>query len=382
MKLKTIAVKLHLWLGMATGLVVFIIGITGCLYAFIDELKPIVYQDRLVIEAPEHAQRLPLSMLKDSAQKKLGEAYPLQGAEIPALKNGTVIFRTRKFNEHAFLYSNYIEYYYRVYVNPYTGQVVAIENTKWEFFNVVVNTHIHLLLGHDIGGQIVSWSVLLFVITLITGLILWWPKNKKSAGKRLRFQWKETTKWKRKNYDLHNIAGFYIFIITLVIAITGMVWAFKWFDQKVQWAANGGKEFEKPKTVFSDTTITVTTFSSDSLIAHTCRQFPDATCFVGFPKSAKNPLTLFMDYEHVSEDVSLKYDQHTGKLLEHTTYADKNNGAKIRALNYDIHTGNILDLPGKILAFIASLVAASLPVTGFLIWYGKGGKKNKAKEKP
>ena len=142
--------------------------------------------------------------------------------------------------------------------------------------------------------------------------------------------------------------------------------------------ANGGKEFEKPKTAFSDSTITVTTFSSDSLISHACRQFPDATCFVGFPKSAKNPLTLFMHYAHVSEDFSLKYDQHTGKLLEHTTYADKNNGAKIRALNYDIHTGSILDLPGKMLAFIASLVAVSLTVTGFLIWYGKGGKKQKA----
>lgn len=376
MTLKTLAGKLHLWFGMVSGIVVFFIGITGCLYAFIDELKPIVYKDRLFIERPAHAPHLPLSTLKDSAQHALGKEYPLQGAEIPASENATVVFRTRKFNERAFLYSNYMEYYYKVYVNPYTGHVVHVENTKLEFFNVVVHAHMHLLLGHGIGGQIVAFSVVLFVILLLTGLILWWPKNKKSADKRLLFRWKETTKWKRKNYDLHNIAGFYALIIALIIALTGLVWGYKWFDKKVQWIANGGKDIEIP-AVFSDTTLTVQTFSLDSLVEQSRLQFPEAKCLVAFPKQAKNPVSITMDSEHVAKDVTFKYDQHTGKLLERSAYADKANGAKIRALNYDIHTGGVLSLPGKILAFIASLISASLPVTGFLIWYARGKKKTK-----
>jgi uncharacterized iron-regulated membrane protein len=44
-------------------------------------------------------------------------------------------------------------------------------------------------------------------------------------------------------------------------------------------------------------------------------------------------------------------------------------------MNYGIHTGQILNLPGKIIAFIASLIAAALPVTGFVIWYGRRNKK-------
>jgi uncharacterized iron-regulated membrane protein len=43
-------------------------------------------------------------------------------------------------------------------------------------------------------------------------------------------------------------------------------------------------------------------------------------------------------------------------------------------MNYDIHVGAIGGLTGKIIAFIASLVCASLPVTGFLIWWGKRRK--------
>ncbi len=50
---------------------------------------------------------------------------------------------------------------------------------------------------------------------------------------------------------------------------------------------------------------------------------------------------------------------------------------KIARMNYDIHVGAVLGLAGKILAFSASLIAASLPVTGFYIWWGKKHKKVK-----
>jgi len=37
----------------------------------------------------------------------------------------------------------------------------------------------------------------------------------------------------------------------------------------------------------------------------------------------------------------------------------------------------ILGLPDKILAFFASLVSASLPVTGFLVWWGRRNKERR-----
>jgi uncharacterized iron-regulated membrane protein len=40
-------------------------------------------------------------------------------------------------------------------------------------------------------------------------------------------------------------------------------------------------------------------------------------------------------------------------------------------MNYDLHVGAIAGLTGKIIAFIVSLVCASLPVTGFLVWWFK-----------
>jgi len=46
-------------------------------------------------------------------------------------------------------------------------------------------------------------------------------------------------------------------------------------------------------------------------------------------------------------------------------------------MNYEIHTGAILGLPGKIIAFFASIFIAGLPITGFVIWWRKEGKRKK-----
>jgi len=67
------------------------------------------------------------------------------------------------------------------------------------------------------------------------------------------------------------------------------------------------------------------------------------------------------------------YDRYTlaplrmrGDRYEEAGLADK-----LDKMNYDIHTGAILGLPGKILAFLVSLIIASLPITGFLLWWNK-----------
>ncbi len=63
------------------------------------------------------------------------------------------------------------------------------------------------------------------------------------------------------------------------------------------------------------------------------------------------------------------------------TFKDAKLADKIVRMNYDIHVGAVLGIPGKLLAFFGSLIAASLPVTGFIIWWGRR-KKTKATAKP
>lgn len=81
------------------------------------------------------------------------------------------------------------------------------------------------------------------------------------------------------------------------------------------------------------------------------------------------------------------FDQHTLKEFKpegvySIAYEKAGFGGKLRKMNYDIHVGSILGFPGKVMAFLASLIGASLPITGFLIWYGRKFKKKTTKKVP
>ncbi|MNL61913.1 hypothetical protein D3C87_1858890 [compost metagenome] len=82
------------------------------------------------------------------------------------------------------------------------------------------------------------------------------------------------------------------------------------------------------------------------------------------------------------------FDQHTAKrltdeALDSKRYDEVGFGGKLRKMNYDIHVGSILGFPGKVLAFLAAFIGASLPLTGFIIWYNRkwGNKKKKTEKK-
>jgi uncharacterized iron-regulated membrane protein len=66
------------------------------------------------------------------------------------------------------------------------------------------------------------------------------------------------------------------------------------------------------------------------------------------------------------------FDRYTGASRRVDRYRDKDRGEVLRAMNYDIHVGQILALPGRLLACAASLIVASLPVTGALMWWRRG----------
>lgn len=383
MPLKKTILRIHSWLGLMSGLVVFILGVTGCIYAFIDEVKPVVYRQYMFVDVPAGARRLPMDVILDKARSAVGKAYSLQLAEVPVAANRSVSFRTLKVNPDGLLYTSYMEYFYRIYVDPYTGAILKVENTKWEFFNTVVNLHINLLLGPKIGGTIVNWSVIVFVVMLISGMVLWWPSNKAAAKQRFSFKWKVSTKWKRKNYDLHNILGFYAMIVLLVIAITGLVISYSWVSNSIQWIANGGKATIPRAAVFSDTT-RPGRYSLQQILADAVLKAPEGTTFfVSIPKNEKAAVSVFArrDGKPLYKGVRMQYDQHSGKMLTRIGFAKMGNGERINAMNYDIHVGAILGIPGKILAFLASLIAASLPVTGFYIWWGRRNKKQAAPAK-
>ena len=381
--LRKLTGQLHLWMGMASGLVIITLGLTGCIYTFIDEIRPIVYHDRIFIVPPAASQQmLPLQELKFKAQQALNKKVPLMDIEVFADKKHTMVFRYRNRNNSANLYTNYFINYDKVYINPYTAEVVKVEDAKWEFFNIIVMLHCTLLLG-NIGKQIITWSTVIFMIMLLSGLILWWPRNEAASKKRFTFKWKLTTSWKRKNYDLHQILGFYIFIVGFFIALSGLSMILPKLDAGIQYVVDLGST-DHPQSMMhtshmggNKNEVQVKDGMLNQIATHAEMMNTGASKYRIFtPKTVKDPL-IIKNYRDQSTHYAYlqdQYDQSTARHLSTAYFSDLSAGAKVHEVTYDIHVGALLGIPGKILVFLASLITASLPISGFLIWKGRRKK--------
>ncbi|MCY1241879.1 PepSY-associated TM region [compost metagenome] len=134
--------------------------------------------------------------------------------------------------------------------------------------------------------------------------------------------------------------------------------------------------------------IDTTTFKANSVTAidkaftQTLKLQPKAEMFFVMIPQQKGDIVSTGAYPH-----TLRYDQQSnyyfhpssGKLIQSQTFDKKTLGLQVVEMNYGIHTGQVLDLPGKIIAFTVSLIAAILPITGFIIWFGRNKKSKKVK---
>jgi uncharacterized iron-regulated membrane protein len=383
--LKRLNAWLHLWLGLASGLIVLIVSITGCLFVFQQEISEAIHKD-LFFVTPQSTPVLPPSVLQEKAQAALGKDKPIAYMTFYKQPNRAWEFMAYKEgNDKAITYFGAVDYYESVFLNPYTGAVTGIHDYKRDFFVIVKYIHWSLLLNGRVGEQIVGWSTFIFVILLITGLILWWPKKWTKATREQSFKIKWSAKFKRVNYDLHNVLGFYSMLLALVIACTGMVWAFKWFEATVYVVAARTTTPPAHKDFTSDTLQIASTNGMDIAYAWLVKEMPDAQRFSASPVAPDAAAPLYMSGYYGKETFynrdDFQFDKHSGKMLNRITAKDRNAGEKLIGMNYDIHVGAIGGIAGKILAFIISLICASLPVTGLLVWLNKGKKKSKAEKK-
>ncbi len=363
--------KAHLWLGFASGAVVFIIAITGCIYAFQAEISDALQPYRFV-----EAQDRPV--LPPSALNAIGE-QALPGKHIHAVlyakpgRAGQIIY-----------YNPDPEYYYVVYVNPYSGEVLKVSDELTGFFQFILDGHFYLWLPDEVGQPVVATATLVFVVMLISGLVLWWPGKKGAAKQRFTIRW--SARWKRRNYDLHNVLGFYSTWIAIILALTGLVWGFEWFAHGLYTVTGGEKSMLYTEPLSDSTQVYGQPKPAIDVLYERMRaENPTAQVLeVHIPTTAGGAIEVAVnpdegtywqtDYRYFDQYTlaELSVDHIYGKA------ADNDAADTLMRMNYDIHTGAVLGIAGKILAFFGSLIVASLPVTGFYIWYGRRTKQSRA----
>jgi uncharacterized iron-regulated membrane protein len=368
MTFKKINAWFHLWIGIVSGIGVVILGITGCILVFEQEIKSLS-SPWLHAENSTGGKILPPSVLYKSVEK----SFP--GREIESVwykgENRTAHFRIHEMDS-------------TIFVNPYTAEVVATAPTD-DLFQFVKDGHYYFWFPRDIGHQITGWTTLIFFLITISGLILWWPKRwtKKTREQSFTIRWK--AKFKRFNYDLHNVLGFYSLLLALLIAATALMMSFAWFNNGVNWLAGAGPEKPRIKAL-SDTTLLIKTDLFTQMDkawykgVYELAEHNPQEVIVTWPEKASDAFYICTDmYRGTWRDIYL--DQYTLEVLpaSDNRLRDEDLANWINRSNYGLHVGDFAGMYTKIPYFLVSLICASLPITGFYIWWGK---KKKSRRKP
>lgn len=367
----------HLWLGIASGLVLFVVCLTGTIYTFREEVEQLMAPEKYTVEAPANAQPIaPTALIAQLEQELNGKVVSISIPEDKASTYSIGVAPAAKEGENK---GGRPATYF---VNPYTGQVVGTpESATSEFFGTVMRLHRWLLIEGDVGKIIVGASTIIFTFLVLTGLVLWFPVKRKNWKQGLKI--KTNAKWKRVNHDLHNTLGFYSSILLLIMALTGLCWSFEWYRDGLS-IVMGAEVFkgrkEKPTTIAAaPTTATAEDYVQQ---ANLLLPYPgdlrlslptDDTTAVVVQKTKTGFFALA-----ASDKVQL--NKHNAAPLKVEKFSDKPLNEQIVSLIKPLHLGNVYGTFSKILYFIACLVATSLPITGTLIWINKLRKKNKPRK--
>ena len=367
--MKKIFRKIHLWLSIPFGVIITLICFSGAMLVFEDDIMRLINHDLYYVEQVGK-ETIPLEQLASRVAADLPEGVAVSG--ITANPDAKRCYRVNLSKPKRAA----------VYIDPYTGKITGYYQRS-PFFKTMFSLHRWLLGSRPEGGKIfwgktiVGTSTLLFVLVLLSGIVIWWPRSRKGLknGIQIALRKGKTCFW----HDLHAAGGIYVLLLVLVMALTGLTWSFDWyknafytlFGVETTAPAKGPAPKEKspqgpqPGTT-TEATAPVTPFAC-------WQQVYDQV-------AAENPDRLKIEITDGTASVSnnrygnirgtdrYTFDPQSGQITGASLYKDTGNSGKIRGWIYSVHTGAWGGNLTRIIWFLAALLGATLPLTGYYLW--------------
>lgn len=371
--------QLHWLLGITAGLVLALMGITGAIWSFQEELLRAFNAEVLKVEVRQEGVLPPAELVR--------RVEAAQGDQISMLwvdtrdGNAARIFFTPAPGERRGALR---------YADPYTGELKG-EVAGLGFFNLMLNLHRFLAMG-DTGRQITGACTLMLIFFCLSGLYLRWPRKALNWRTWLTLDWAK--KGRAFNWDLHAVFGTWCLLFYLLFALTGLFWSYEWYRAGLnrlladQPAAGEQKRGEgrggrhgPPK---ADKNAPPRVVDYDAIWANLkAAAGPDlATYNLRLPPAGGQPATLFYllrGAEHERAFNTLTLDPASGQVKRHERYADKSFKAQLLQSVYALHVGEYFGLPGRIIVTLASLTMPLFFVTGWLLYLDRRRKKREVR---
>ena len=295
-----------------------------------------------------------------------------------------------------------------LYVDQYTGEVKG-KSERSGFFMFMFRMHRWLLDSMNPGNEGIFWgkmivgvSTLLLVFVLISGIVIWWPRTRKALKNSLKIT--ATKGWRRFWYDLPVAGGMYALIFLLAMALTGLTWSFPWYRtafykvfgvEVQQRAAQGheqksdaqkrdtklaahrekkregnevrkGERSRRPENNHSDMYSVTSPFVYwQEIYDKLRRQNPE---YKQISISSGTASVSFNRFGNQRASDRYSFNTDNGEFTETSLYQHQDKSGKIRGWIYSVHVGNWGGMFTRILTFIAALLGAALPLTGYYLW--------------
>ena len=383
--------RLHWLLGITAGVVLSVMGITGAIMAFEDEIM--TASSHGIVDVPERtADRVmsPDALLARFIEQS-PDSIPIKLTVFPDPgKSARLVYRPRSTQSLAAEEDDTDG----TYLNPYSGEVLG-KAVGERFFDTVRSLHRYLLLPHNRAGAgrpITTFAAACLAFFALSGLYLRWPRRaldwrawlKPDLGRRGRNLY----------WSLHSVAGTWLFPIFLVFAITGPTFAYDAYRDELTalltWTSappakpvardakslqTGGQPSGKPA---------LPARLDGAWAGFQAAVHADVTTVL-FPVSQKATSTVTVRYltrssPHYRAYNEITLDRNSGRVVSHNIYARQSLGKQISIGMLSVHRGKVFGFAGTVVFMLAALMLPLFCITGYLLYLDRRRKKADARD--
>ncbi|CAM3790916.1 PepSY-associated TM helix domain-containing protein [Roseateles saccharophilus] len=251
-----------------------------------------------------------------------------------------------------------------VYLDPRDARELGRRGEREGLFNFVFELHSGLLMN-DAGRPLLAVLALTYVMLLIGGLVMWWPKLWNQA-----FTLALDRGLLRGLFDLHRAGGAVLGVLIAVPVASGAYMAWKPLSQAVT-SLSGEPPLAPPRVKL--TVPASPPASLDALVATAVARFDGAPVgYIALPAGAAKPVRvrlMLADDPHPNGLTSVWLHPQTGAVLRADRWNELDLGARANSVVYPLHTGELGGLAHEALNALLGLTLAALGVAGLWVWW-------------
>jgi uncharacterized iron-regulated membrane protein len=354
--------QIHLWIGLALSVPLVLIGLTGSILVFEDELRSAFTPGTTAQPGQPH----PVGEIIAAARAAAAQGYVPSNYLAPPAPGRLATVRLSPGSRQ----SNPADTV-RVDVDPVS--LTTFPNASDDFLRQVFYLHSTLLLKTREGRQLAGWFGVAMLVMAVSGLVNWWPRR---AGWRSAFIVARKARGFRLLRELHGAAGIWGLAVLAVVSFGGVYLAFPETVRGVIDPVLPARDLRAATAAVKvQPAKSVDPLDVDGAIVLASASVPNTRiAFVFLPVKPDQPYRVALlrpGQERRETPVTVLVDPWSRSVVATFDPAQFSAGETILAAQHGLHSGHGFGPVWKVLVFLIGLLPALFAASGAAMWWLK-----------